>query len=35
MGEIDDLAVKAGYDPPTALDKTNNSETLTKLLSGG
>ena len=32
---IDDLAVKGGYDPPTAQDKTNNSETLAKLFSSG
>ena len=32
---IDELAVKGGYDPPTAQDKTNNSETLAKLLPSG
>ena len=31
----DDLAVKGGYDPPTAEDKTKNQETLAKLLPGG
>jgi phosphate transport system substrate-binding protein len=31
---IDDLAVKGGYDPPTAQDKAANSETLAQLLPG-
>jgi phosphate transport system substrate-binding protein len=31
----DELAVKGGYDPPTAEDKTKNQETLAKLLPGG
>jgi phosphate transport system substrate-binding protein len=35
LTQIDDLAVKGGYDAPTAQDKTNNSETLAKLLSIG
>ena len=33
--DLDDLAVKGGYDPPTAEDKTKNQETLAKLLPGG
>ena len=32
---IDDLAVKGGYNPPTASDKTNNNETLARLVSSG
>ena len=35
LEKIDDLAVKGGYDPPTAQDKTTNGETLAKLLPGG
>jgi phosphate transport system substrate-binding protein len=31
----DDLAVKGGYDPPTAEDRTKNQETLAKLLPDG
>jgi phosphate transport system substrate-binding protein len=31
----DELAVKGGYNPPTAEDKTNNHETLAKLIPGG
>jgi len=31
----DQLATKAGYDPPTALDHSDNRATLNKLLSGG
>ena len=34
LAEIDDLSVKGGYDPPTAQDKTDNRETLAKLLPG-
>ena len=34
LEEIDDLPVKGGYDPPTAQDKTDNRETLAKLLPG-
>jgi phosphate transport system substrate-binding protein len=33
--KVDDLSVKGGYDPPTAQDKTDNRETLAKLLSSG
>ena len=33
--KIDELAVKGGYNPPTAEDKAANQETLAKLLSGG
>jgi phosphate transport system substrate-binding protein len=32
---IDELAVKAGYDPPTGEDKTANLATLSRLLGGG
>ena len=32
---VDQLATKAGYDPPTPEDKTENTTTLTKLLAGG
>jgi phosphate transport system substrate-binding protein len=28
---VEDLAVKGGYDPPTALDKTENRQVLSKL----
>jgi phosphate transport system substrate-binding protein len=35
LEKIDDLAVKGGYDAPTAQDKANNSETLAKLLTSG
>ncbi len=31
----DDLAVKGGYNPPTAQDKADNHEALARLLSGG
>jgi phosphate transport system substrate-binding protein len=33
--KIDDLAVKAGYNPPTSQDQTDNRETLAKLLGSG
>ncbi len=32
LENIDELAVKGGYDPPTAEDKATNQETLAKLL---
>jgi phosphate transport system substrate-binding protein len=32
---VDHLATKAGYDPPTPEDKTNNITTLTQLFSAG
>jgi phosphate transport system substrate-binding protein len=32
---LEQLATKALYDPPTATDKTANLETLAKLLPGG
>jgi phosphate transport system substrate-binding protein len=35
LEKIDDLAVKGGYDAPTAEDKANNSETLARLLTSG
>ena len=31
----DELAVKGGYDPPTAEDKTTNQATLAKLVPAG
>jgi phosphate transport system substrate-binding protein len=31
----DELAVKGGYNPPSAEDKTNNHEALAKLIPGG
>jgi phosphate transport system substrate-binding protein len=34
VNEIDDLAKKGGYNPPTDHDKTSNAETLAKLLPG-
>jgi phosphate transport system substrate-binding protein len=34
VNEIDDLAKKGGYNPPTDQDKTSNAETLAKLLPG-
>ena len=33
LENIDELAVKGGYDPPTAEDKAANQATLAKLLS--
>ena len=35
LENVDELAVKGGYDPPTAEDKAANSVTLTKLLAAG
>jgi phosphate transport system substrate-binding protein len=34
LDNLGDLATKAGYDPPTASDKTDNAATLSKLSSG-
>jgi phosphate transport system substrate-binding protein len=34
VNEIDELAKKGGYNPPTDQDKTSNAETLAKLLPG-